>query len=92
MLLQLPTLVGAAVVLDHSGASVRILAAYCRLSHPYNAGGYGLFRCAALPPGESPLAPLKRVHVLRVQLCLPKRPYLVTPTNTSTWALTLSHG
>ena len=32
MLLQLPTLVGAAVVLDHSGASVRILAAYCRLS------------------------------------------------------------
>ena len=28
VLLRLPALVGAAVVLDHSGASVRILAAY----------------------------------------------------------------
>ena len=34
------------------------------------------------------LAPLQRVHVLRVQLCLPNHPMLVTPTNTSTWSLT----
>ena len=30
VLLQLPTLVGAAMVFDHNGASVRILAVYCR--------------------------------------------------------------
>ena len=40
MLLRLPALVGAAVVLDHSGASVRILAAYSR----HTGGGFVLAR------------------------------------------------
>ena len=43
-------------------------------------------RLSAAP--RASLAPLQRVHVLRVQLCLPNHPMLVTPTNTSTWSLT----
>ena len=53
VLLRLPALVGAAVVLDHSGASVRILAAYsrhiCELGHIGDARlrRVGILACAA---------------------------------------------
>ena len=73
VLLQLPTLVGAAVVLDHSGASVRILAAYCRLSggESFDVRGVAKVIKARTPLCTGDHYPLRPHHFSHIQAVPP---------------------